>query len=33
VNNVIGSPQFGQFIGNEGRHFVVRIRSFGHANR
>lgn len=33
VNNVIGSPQFGQFIGNEGRHFVVRIRFFGHANR
>ena len=29
VNNVIGSPQYLQFLGNEGRHFVVRIRFFG----
>lgn len=31
VNNVIGSPQYLQFLGNEGRHFVVRIRFFGRA--
>jgi hypothetical protein len=31
VNNTIGSPQFLQFLGNEGRHFVVRIRFFGRA--
>jgi hypothetical protein len=29
VNNVFGSPQFMQFYGLEGRHFVVRIRFFG----
>ncbi len=31
VNNVIGSPQFLQFFGDEGRHFVFRIRVFGRA--
>ena len=31
VNNVIGSPQYLQFLGYEGRHFVVRIRFFGRA--
>jgi Carboxypeptidase regulatory-like domain/TonB-dependent Receptor Plug Domain len=31
VNNVVGAPQFLQFLGNEGRHFVVRIRFFGRA--
>jgi hypothetical protein len=31
VNNVIGSPQYLQFFGNEGRHFVARIRFFGRA--
>ncbi len=31
VNNVIGSPQYLQFFGYEGRHFVVRIRFFGRA--
>jgi hypothetical protein len=30
VNNVVGAPQFMQFYGLEGRHFVVRIRFFGH---
>jgi hypothetical protein len=29
VNAVVGGPQFLQFLGNEGRHFVVRIRFFG----
>jgi Carboxypeptidase regulatory-like domain len=29
VYNTIGTPQFGQFIGPEGRHFTVRIRFFG----
>ena len=29
VNNVTGTPQFLQFLGDEGRHFVVRIRFFG----
>lgn len=29
VNNVAGVPQFLQFLGDEGRHFVVRIRFFG----
>jgi hypothetical protein len=29
VENVIGAPQFLQFLGDEGRHFVVRIRFFG----
>lgn len=31
VENVIGSPQYLQFLGDEGRHFVVRIRFFGRA--
>jgi hypothetical protein len=31
VNNVTGGPQFLQFLGDEGRHFVVRIRFFGRA--
>ncbi len=31
VNNTIGSPQFLQFVGYEGRHFVARIRFFGRA--
>jgi hypothetical protein len=31
VNNVIGSPQYLQFLGDEERHFVVRIRFFGKA--
>jgi len=31
VNNVTGTPQFLQFLGPEGRHFVVRIRFFGRA--
>jgi hypothetical protein len=31
VNNVIGAPQYLQFLGYEGRHFVVRIRFFGRA--
>lgn len=31
VNNVTGGPQFLQFLGAEGRHFVVRIRFFGRA--
>jgi hypothetical protein len=31
VTNVIGSPQFLQFYGYEGRHFVVRLRFFGRA--
>jgi len=31
VNNVTGAPQFLQFLGPEGRHFVVRIRFFGRA--
>ncbi len=30
VNNVVGASQFMQFYGLEGRHFVVRIRFFGH---
>jgi hypothetical protein len=29
VNNIVDSPQFLQFYGDEGRHFVVRIRMFG----
>ena len=33
VNNVIGVPQYLQFVGDEGRHFVVRIRFFGRAGR
>jgi carboxypeptidase family protein len=31
VNNTLGSPQFLQFFGHEGRHFVLRIRFFGRA--
>ncbi len=31
VNNVTGAPQFLEFLGNEGRHFVVRLRFFGRA--
>jgi len=33
VDNVIGSPAFLQFLGDEGRHFVVRIRFFGRTGR
>lgn len=33
VNNVTGAPQFLQFVGDEGRHYVVRIRFFGRANK
>jgi hypothetical protein len=33
VNSVQGAPQFLQFLGDEGRHFVVRIRMFGRAGR
>jgi outer membrane receptor protein involved in Fe transport len=28
VYNIIGSPQYLTFLGDEGRHFVVRIRFF-----
>jgi hypothetical protein len=28
VYNIIGSPQYLTFLGNEGRHFVVRLRFF-----
>ncbi|HLX43437.1 MAG TPA: TonB-dependent receptor [Bryobacteraceae bacterium] len=33
VNNVIGAPQFLQVLGAEGRHFVVRVRFFGRAQK
>jgi hypothetical protein len=33
VNNVIGIPQYLQFLGAEGRHFVLRIRFFGRAEK
>jgi hypothetical protein len=33
VNNVVGAPQFQQFLGAEGRHYVVRIRFFGRAGK
>jgi hypothetical protein len=33
VNSVIGSPDYLQFFGNEGRHAVVRIRMFGRAGK
>jgi hypothetical protein len=33
VNNLIGSPEYLQFFGDEGRHFVVRIRFFGKAGK
>ncbi|HUB80524.1 MAG TPA: TonB-dependent receptor [Bryobacteraceae bacterium] len=31
VNNVFGAPQYLQFLGDEGRHFVIRVRFFGRA--
>jgi hypothetical protein len=31
VNNISGAPQFLQFLGDEGRHVVVRVRFFGRA--
>jgi len=31
VNNTLGSPQYLQFFGDEGRHFVLRMRFFGRA--
>jgi hypothetical protein len=33
VNNVVGAPGFLQFLGAEGRHYVVRIRFFGRAGK
>jgi len=33
VNSVVGTPKFLQFLGDEGRHFVVRIRFFGRAGK
>jgi hypothetical protein len=33
VNNIAGAPQFLQFLGDEGRHYVVRIRFFGRAGK
>jgi len=33
VNNVTGAPQFLQFLGDEGRHYVLRIRFFGRAGK
>ena len=33
VDSVEGAPSFGQYYGNEGRHFVVRIRMFGRARK
>jgi hypothetical protein len=33
VNNVVGTPEFLQFLGDEGRHFVVRIRFFGRSGK
>jgi len=33
VNNIVGAPQFLQFLGDEGRHYVVRIRFFGRAGK
>lgn len=29
VNNVVGAPEFGSFYGDEGRHFVARVRFLG----
>jgi hypothetical protein len=29
VYNTLGAPQFMQFLGDEGRHLVLRIRFFG----
>ena len=31
VYNTLGTPEFGQFTGDEGRHVVLRIRFFGKA--
>jgi hypothetical protein len=31
VNDMIGAPQYMQFLGFEGRHLVVRVRFFGRA--
>jgi hypothetical protein len=33
VNNVTGTPQYLRFLGDEGRHFVVRIRFFGRTEK
>jgi hypothetical protein len=33
VNNVMGSAEFGTFYGDEGRHFVVRVRFLGRPRR
>ena len=33
VDSTVGSPQFLQYYGEEGRHFVVRIRFFGRAEK
>ena len=33
VNAVVDAPQYLQFFGDEGRHFVLRIRYFGRAPR
>jgi hypothetical protein len=33
VNNVLGAPQYLQFLGDEGRHFVIRVRFFGRAGK
>ena len=33
VNSVIDAPQYLQFFGDEGRHFVLRIRWFGKAGK
>jgi hypothetical protein len=30
---VVGAPQYLQFLGDEGRHFVVRVRFFGRATQ
>jgi len=29
VNNVFGAPDYLHYYGNEGRHFVLRVRLFG----
>jgi outer membrane receptor protein involved in Fe transport len=33
VNNVTGTPQFLRLLGEEGRHYVMRIRFFGRAGK
>jgi hypothetical protein len=33
VNNVVGSPQYLQFLGDEGRHYVIRVRFFGRGTK